>query len=63
MLKTPKSQKLKRDKVHKVMGEYKRGKLKSGSGASVKSRSQAIAIAMKESGQSARMKRLKGKPL
>ena len=39
-------------KVHKVMGEYKRGKLKSGSGRRVKSRKQAVAIAMSESGQS-----------
>lgn len=38
-------------KAHKVMKEYKAGKLKSGSGAKVKSRKQAIAIAMSESGQ------------
>ena len=39
-------------KVRKVMGEYKRGKLKSGrSGRRVKSRKQAVAIAMSESGQ------------
>lgn len=38
-----------RDKVDKVMGEYKRGKLKSGgSGKRVKSRKQAIAIALSE---------------
>jgi hypothetical protein len=30
------------------MGEYKRGKLKSGSGAKVKGRKQAVAIAMSE---------------
>jgi len=35
-------------KVQKVMREYKAGKLKSGSGASVKSRDQAVAIAMSE---------------
>jgi len=39
-------------KVRKVMKEYKSGTLKSGSGANVKSRKQAIAIAMSESGQS-----------
>lgn len=40
-------------KVTKVMREYKKGKLKSGgSGRKVKSRKQAIAIAMSESGQS-----------
>ena len=35
-------------KVHKVMKEYKSGKLKSGSGAAVKSKDQAVAIAMSE---------------
>jgi hypothetical protein len=40
-------------KVSKVMGEFKEGKLKSGSkkGPKVKSRKQAVAIAMSESGQ------------
>ena len=38
-------------KVKKVMKEYKSGKLKSGSAAPVKSRKQAVAIAMAESGQ------------
>jgi hypothetical protein len=37
-------------KVAKVMREYKSGKLKSGSGAKVKSRKQAIAIALSEAG-------------
>ena len=32
------------------MGEYKRGTLKSSSGAKVKSRKQAVAIAMSEAG-------------
>ena len=36
------------EKVHKVMGEFKRGKLKSSSGAKVTSRKQAIAIAKSE---------------
>jgi hypothetical protein len=35
-------------KVHKVMGEYKRGTLRSSSGAKVRSRKQAVAIAMSE---------------
>lgn len=41
-------------KVAKVMGEYKRGKLHSGSktGPKVKSRKQAVAIAMSEAGKS-----------
>jgi Family of unknown function (DUF6496) len=38
--------------VARVMREKKRGTLKSGSGRKVKSRKQAIAIAMSESGQS-----------
>jgi hypothetical protein len=36
------------DKVHKVMREYKAGKLKSSSGEKVASREQAVAIAMSE---------------
>lgn len=37
-----------RKKVHEVMKEYKEGKLKSGHGAEVKKREQAIAIALSE---------------
>jgi len=56
------------DKMHKVMGEYKRGTLRSGTGkpgqkrGKVKKRSQAIAIGMSEAGKS-REKRLEGKEL
>lgn len=50
--KKPASKKAKQAKVHKVMSEYKDGDLKSSSGDKVKSRRQAIAIAMSESGQS-----------
>ena len=39
-----------KSKVEQVMHEHKRGTLKSGSGKKVKSRKQAIAIAMSESG-------------
>lgn len=39
-------------KIGKVMGEYKSGKLKSSSGQKVKSRDQAVAIAMSEAGRS-----------
>lgn len=39
-------------KASKVMREYKAGKLKSSSGEKVKSRDQAIAIAMSEAGMS-----------
>ena len=35
-------------KIGKVMSEYKEGKLKSSSGQKVKSRDQAVAIAMSE---------------
>jgi hypothetical protein len=46
-----------RRKVKKVMGEHKRGKLRSSSGRKVKSRKQAVAIAMSESGQSRKRRR------
>lgn len=39
-------------KVHKVMKEYKEGSLKSGSGGKVKSRKQAVAIALSEARKS-----------
>ena len=41
-----------RSKVHKVMKEQKQGKLKSGSGKKVKSRKQAVAIALNEARKS-----------
>jgi hypothetical protein len=44
-------------KVGKVMGEYKEGKLKMRSGQKVKSRDQAVAIAMSEAAKSARYKK------
>ena len=46
-------------KVAKVMGEYKKGTLRSGSkkGPKVKSRKQAVAIAMSEAGMSKRGRR------
>ena len=57
-----------KDKVHKTMGEFKRGTLHSGSkkGPKVRSRKQAIAIAMsqaRKSGSKARDKRLEDKAL
>lgn len=39
-------------KIGVVMGEFKKGKLKSSSGQKVKSRDQAVAIAMSEAGRS-----------
>lgn len=54
----PKSKKAKAKKVAKVMHEYKTGTLHSGKGGPVvKSRKQAVAIAMSEAG----MKMKKGK--
>lgn len=46
-------------KVAKVMREYKKGKLRSGSkkGPKVTSRSQALAIAMSEAGMSKKKKK------
>ena len=44
----PKESEGQKKKVGKVMHEYKEGDLKSGSGAKVKSRKQAVAIAMHE---------------
>ena len=43
-----------KDKVEQTMGEYKRGQLHSGSktGPRVKSRKQAVAIALKQAGKS-----------
>lgn len=38
----------KKNKVKKVLGEFKRGKLRSGSGKKVTSRKQAVAIALSE---------------
>lgn len=48
-------------KAHKVMHEFKHGQLRSGSkaGPKVKSRKQAIAIMMSETGQSKKKKRRK----
>ena len=44
-------------KVKKVMGEYKRGKLKSSSGRKVKNRKQAITIALSEAQRKKRKRR------
>ncbi|HME93901.1 MAG TPA: DUF6496 domain-containing protein [Methylomirabilota bacterium] len=41
-----------RRKVKKVMGEYKRGSLRSSSGRKVRKRKQAVAIALSEARKS-----------
>ncbi|MFP1131742.1 DUF6496 domain-containing protein [Asticcacaulis sp. W401b] len=48
----PKQTPAQKRKIEKVMGEFKDGDLKSASGASVKDRDQAIAIALSEAGAS-----------
>jgi len=44
-------------KVKKVMGEYKKGKLKSSSGRKVTNRKQAVAIALSEARRKKRKRR------
>ena len=51
---------MKKTKVEKVMGEFKRGSLHSGKGGPVaKSKKQAIAIALSEAGKSKKKKMAK----
>ena len=47
---------MKKEKVHKVMSEYKESTLKSSSGQKVTNRKQAIAIALSEAGMSKKKK-------
>ena len=56
----PKTKTGRKRKVHKVMGEFKRGTLHSSSGDKVTSRDQAVAIAMSEAGMSKPQKSTKG---
>lgn len=54
----PRTKAGKKRKVKKVMGEFKRGTLRSGrSRKKVKSRKQAVAIAMSEAGKSRKSKK------
>lgn len=54
-----------KDKMHKVMGEFKRGKLHSGSkkGPKVKSRKQAVAIGLSEARKAGQDAPAKKKPM
>ena len=59
--KVPKTKAGKLRKIHTVLSEFKRGKLKSGSkkGPKIKSRRQAIAVALKMAGMSKKRKKKK----
>lgn len=51
-------------KIHKVLSEFKRGTLKSSSGAKVTSRKQSIAIALSEARKAgAKIPKKKGLPI
>lgn len=58
--KKPKTKEARKRKEAKVMREHQAGKLRSSSGTKVTKRSQAVAIALSESGQ-AKKKRKKKK--
>ena len=63
-MKKPTTKKGKAEKIGKVMGEYKEGTLHSGKGGPVvKSRKQAVAIAMSQAGMSKKpmMKKTSGR--
>ncbi len=53
----PKTKTGKKRKVHKVMGEFKRGKLKVRGGKKVTKRKQAVAIALSKAGLSKKRKK------
>lgn len=55
--KKPRTKAAKKRKVGKVLGEFKRKKLKSSSGRKVTSRKQAIAIALSEAGLARKRKK------
>ena len=53
----PRTKAAKRAKVAKVLGEFKKGKLRSSAGPKVTKRSQAIAIALSEAGLAKKRKK------
>ena len=53
----PKTKAGKQRKVKKVLGEFKRGKLKGAGGKKVTKRKQAVAIALSKSGQARKRKK------
>jgi hypothetical protein len=53
----PKTKAGKKEKIKKVMGEYKQGNLKSSSGQAVTDKKQAVAIALSEAGASKKRKK------
>lgn len=53
----PRTKAAKKRKVHKVMGEFKRGKLKAHGGKKVTKRKQAVAIALSKAGLSRKRKK------
>lgn len=55
----PRGKAAKRRKVGRVIGEFKRKKLRSSSGRKVTSKKQAIAIALSEAGLSKKRKKKK----
>ena len=55
-----KERKMKKNKVQKVMHEYKAGTLKSSSGKKVTSRKQAVAIALSEQAAAKKKKKKNG---
>jgi hypothetical protein len=59
--KKPRTKAGKKRKVHKTMSEFKRGKLKSGSGKKVTNRKQAIAIGLRQAGIPPKRKKRKRK--
>lgn len=53
----PRSKAAKRNKVRRVLSEFKAGKLQSSSGARVTKRKQAVAIALSEAGLARKRKK------